>query len=194
MNIIIFGPPGAGKDTQSQLIEEKFGLRQLSTGDILRAEVASASELGLKCKKIMDKGDLVSDDIIIEIIKNAMNEPESQNGVILDGFPRTLAQAEALDEMLKAESKTIDHVVVLDVDNHALISRILGRAEESGEEVRADDNAEVLEKRLDVYHTETTRLLPYYRRQGLVRSINGMKPIEEVTARIEAVLKDANAA
>lgn len=193
MNIIIFGPPGAGKGTQAEIMEEKYGLHQLSTGDILRAEVASQSALGLKCKSIMDAGELVSDEIIVEVIKNAMNESSNQKGVILDGFPRTVAQAEALDEMLKAEHKSIEHVLVLDVDKSALIARILGRADES-DDVRSDDNAQILEKRLDVYHSETTKVLPYYRAQGLIRMIDGMKPIETVTAQIDDVLKDAQAA
>lgn len=194
MNVIIFGPPGAGKGTQSKIMEEKFSMRQLSTGDILRAEVARESELGLKCKEIMAAGDLVSDEIIIEIIKGAMNEPESKNGVILDGFPRTIAQAEALDAMLQAEGQQIDHVLVLDVNNSELINRVLARAEESGKEQRADDNADILEKRLEVYHTQTTRVLPYYRRQGLVRMINGMDPIDQVTTSIMAVLENSAAA
>lgn len=189
MNIIIFGPPGAGKGTQSKIIENNHGLRQLSTGDILRSEVASQSELGLKCKAIMDAGDLVSDEIIINVIKNAIQEEASKNGVIFDGFPRTIAQAEALDEMLKDIGQSIDHVVVLEVDRNALLERITGRAQESGEQSRADDTAEVLEKRLDVYNSQTAKVLPYYRAQGLVRNIDGMKPIENVTEQINSVLK-----
>lgn len=193
MNVIIFGPPGAGKGTQSQFLVENFGLRQLSTGDILRAEVASGSDLGVELKKIMDRGDLVNDELIVEIIKNAMNEPESENGVILDGFPRTLAQAEALDSMLSKEGKKLDHVFVLEVDMHILHNRIVARSEESGE-TRSDDRADVLDKRLEVYNLNTTRVLPYYRKQGLVRPVNGMKSIDEVAAQIAEIIQNQNAA
>ncbi len=187
MNIIMFGPPGAGKGTQAQRIEEAYKIKQLSTGDMLRAEVASESKLGLTLKSIIESGELVSDDIIIELIGNCISEPECEKGFILDGFPRTVAQAKALDDMLAHMARKIDHVIVLEVDHDILLDRIRTRALESGE-TRSDDNEIVLKNRLEVYGRQTAPLLPYYEDKGILRHVDGMKPIDDVTSQIEAII------
>jgi adenylate kinase len=193
MNIILFGPPGAGKGTQAKRIEEKYNIRQLSTGDMLRSEVSSGSDLGQILKAIMNGGQLVPDDVMVRLISYAIDSPECANGFILDGFPRTLAQAEALDAMLAATDMNIDHVVVLKVDDGVLLSRIENRAKETGG-ARSDDNAETLKKRLKVYHDQTAPVLPYYKKQGLLREIDGMVGIDDVTAQIEKALGNRAAA
>ncbi len=146
MNLIIFGPPGAGKGTQAGILETKYGLKQLSTGDMLRGEIASDSDLGRKVKDILACGDLVSDDIMVDMISNRIEREDCAKGFILDGFPRTTAQAEALDDMLSKKDKKIDHVLLLVVDEDALLERIRTRIAESGEDARADDNEETLKK------------------------------------------------
>lgn len=188
MNIIMFGPPGAGKGTQAQKLQADYRIKQLATGDMLRAEVASESALGRTLKAIMDAGELVSDEIIIELIGNCISEPECEKGFILDGFPRTVPQAKALDEMLKHMGRKIDHVIVLEVDHDILIDRIRARSAQTGG-ARADDNADVLKNRLEVYQSQTAPVLPYYEASGVLRRIDGMMPIEAVTDAIEAELQ-----
>ena len=193
MNIILFGPPGAGKGTQAQLLQERHGLVQLSTGDMLRAAVAAGTELGLKAKSIMDAGNLVDDGLMIAIISDRIDQPDCANGFILDGFPRTIPQAEGLDRMLAEKNLKLDRVIEIEVDDQALFARIEGRAQEtaSAGQQRADDNAETLKKRLAVYHEQTAPVLPYYENKGMLKKVDGMAKIEEVSRQIEAILQAA---
>jgi len=187
MNIILFGAPGAGKGTQAEKLVAKYGLVQLSTGDMLRAAISAGTDLGKRAKEIMDRGDLVSDDIIVGMIAARLDDKDCANGVILDGFPRTVAQAEALDEMLASKGLSLDGVIEIRVDEAALFARIENRAAETGG-ARSDDNADTLRKRLAVYHENTAPLLPYYRDKGVLKSVDGMATIDEVAAQIESVL------
>ena len=187
MNIILFGPPGAGKGTQAQRIVDRHGVVQLSTGDMLRAAIAAGSELGLQAKSLMDEGKLVPDDVIIGMIADRMNDEDCKNGVILDGFPRTIAQAKALDAMFAAGHIQLDQVIEIQVDEAALFARIENRAAEPGD-ARSDDTAEVLEQRLKVYHENTAPVLPYYRDKGQLNIVDGMQSIEEVAAQIKSLL------
>ena len=187
MNIILFGAPGAGKGTQAKRLVEARGLVQLSTGDMLRAAIDAGTELGLRAKEIMDRGDLVSDEIILGMIAERMDSPDCANGVILDGFPRTVAQAEGLDAMLEQRGLALDHVIEISVDEDALFARIENRATETGGS-RADDNAETLRKRLAVYHENTAPLLPYYDGKGLLKTVDGMNSIDEVGQAIDGIL------
>ena len=187
MNIILLGPPGAGKGTQAKRIVDERGLVQLSTGDMLREAIANGTALGMKAKEIMDRGDLVADDIILGMIREKLESPACAAGVILDGFPRTIAQAEGLEAMLDEMGQSIACVVELKVDEKALLARIENRAREEGS-ARADDNADVLVKRLEVYHANTAPILPFYASRGLVREVDGMQPIETVAAEIGSIL------
>lgn len=187
MNIILFGAPGAGKGTQAKRLVDARGMVQLSTGDMLRAAIADGTELGRQAKAIMDRGDLVSDDIILGMIAERMEQPDCANGVILDGFPRTVAQADGLGVMFADRGLTLDHVIEIKVDEGALFTRIETRAAETGGS-RADDNAETLRKRLAVYQENTAPLLPYYAEKGLMRTVDGMVSIEEVGQAIDAIL------
>ncbi|ESQ76752.1 adenylate kinase [Asticcacaulis sp. AC402] len=185
MNIILFGPPAAGKGTQAKRLVATRGMVQLSTGDMLRAAIASGSELGTRVKTIMDTGGLVSDAIVIDLIKDNLPRTEAAGGAIFDGFPRTVAQAEALDAMLGGRGAKIDKVVRLKVDEQGLIDRIARRFEEEG---RADDNPESYKVRLAAYNAQTAPLLPYYAAQGKLYEIDGMGAVDDIAARIEAVL------
>ena len=187
MNIILFGPPGAGKGTQAEKLVADHGMVQLSTGDMLRAAIAAKTELGLKAKEIIDRGDLVSDDIMVGMIESRMGDDDCQSGVILDGFPRTVKQAEALDAMFADKNIELAHVIEIKVDENALFARIEKRAAETGGE-RADDNAEVLAKRLKVYHENTAPVLPYYEAKGMLKTVDGMASIEDVSHQISEIM------
>jgi adenylate kinase len=213
LNIILLGPPGAGKGTQAKRLEDKHGLVQLSTGDMLRAERASGSELGRKVQAVMDAGQLVSDDLIIDLIAHRLDGLRAK-GFILDGFPRTVPQAEALDRLLHDKGLKLDRVIEMAVDEGALIDRIAGRFScakcgasyhdrnhrPKAEGVcdvcgskdfvrRADDKPETVKARLEAYRAQTAPILPYYRKKGVLRSVDGMADIDEVGRQIEAVLK-----
>jgi adenylate kinase len=194
VNLILLGPPGAGKGTQAQLLADKHGLVQLSTGDMLRAAVKAGSEIGKKAEAVMKSGGLVSDEIVIGIIADRIEQPDCANGFILDGFPRTLKQADALGSLLTSKGKDLDAVVEIKVDDTILVSRIENRARETlaaGGTVRADDNAEALKTRLMAYYRETSPLVGYYYAYRKLQTVDGMAPIAEVSAQIEAVLKGA---
>jgi adenylate kinase len=216
VKIILLGPPGAGKGTQAQRLQDEFGLRQLSTGDMLRAAVASGSELGLKAKGIMERGELVPDDLMVGLIETRIGEPDCAKGFILDGFPRTLAQAEALDAMLGSRKTALDRVIEMQVDEAALVGRIVGRFSCAkcgagyhdtfkrprkegvcdvcgGTEFarRKDDNEETVKTRMAAYRSQTAPLLPYYRARGVLRAVDGMASMDEVYRQIKAVLGKA---
>ena len=218
MNLILLGPPGAGKGTQAKKLTDERGLVQLSTGDMLRAEVASGSALGLEAKKIMDAGQLVSDAIMIGMIDKRIDQPDCAKGFVLDGFPRTEPQAEALDAMLAKKGKKIDAVIELAVDEGALVERISGRytcakcgsgyhdtfqrpakdgvCDKCGSTEfvrRADDNAETVKARLVAYRKQTAPILPYYKGKGLLRSVDGMADMSEVAKQIDRVLQAVKA-
>jgi len=213
MNLILFGPPGAGKGTQADFLNKKFGYAKLSTGDMLRAAVAAGTELGKKAKDIMAKGQLVPDDVMIGLIRDSIRQPDCKNGFILDGFPRTEAQAEALDGMLSDENKHLNFVIELKVNDQQLIERITGRfscakcgagyhdlhkkprkdgvCDECGASEfsrREDDKAETVTKRLEAYHRQTAPLLPYYSKKNVLVSVDGMADMGDVTRQIEKIL------
>ena len=183
MIIILFGPPGAGKGTQAQILVERFKLKQLSTGDMLRDAIKEGSDLGKEAKAIMDRGELVSDEIILSMIREKLENTESK-GFIFDGFPRNLEQARALDEILRNLKLELDLVIEIVVKDDVLISRIENRARES-KDARSDDNAEVLKKRLNVYHQSTEMIKPYYLEKKKLVKIDGMGSIEQVGKNIE---------
>ncbi|HBH25910.1 MAG TPA: adenylate kinase [Rhodospirillaceae bacterium] len=187
MNIILFGAPGAGKGTQGARLAAERRLPLLSTGDMLRAEVAAASPLGQEIQHILDAGDLVPDVTIIEVIAARLAETDCEHGFILDGFPRTLAQAVALDDMLAHMARSVDHVLVLEVDEPTLTARIAGRAAESGGP-RTDDSAEIAAKRLAIYHAQSAPVVPHYEAKGLVRRVDGGRDMDAVAADIAGAL------
>jgi adenylate kinase len=213
MNIILLGPPGSGKGTQAKRIEQTYGLVQLSTGDMLRATTDSDTEFGRRVKAIMDSGQLVPDEIIVEMIDRRITQPDCSGGFILDGFPRNVAQAQALDAVLAEHSLKLDHVILLDVDEAALVDRLSGRFSctrcgasfhdrynrPSREGIcdgcggtefvrRADDRPEAVRARFEVYRTQTVPILPYYRDRGILRRVDGMADIDVVTREIQAIL------
>jgi len=197
MRLVLLGPPGAGKGTQGDRLIERHGIVRLSTGDMLRAAVKAGTPVGLKAKDIMARGDLVSDEIVIAIIDDRLKEDDVRNGFILDGFPRTVAQAEALDKLLAAKGIRLDAVVELKVDEGVLLRRIETRIAEMtarGETIRADDNPESLKKRLDAYRTQTAPLSAYYKAKGDLLEVDGMAPIPEVEKAIDQGLKARKAA
>ena len=187
MRLILLGPPGAGKGTQAMRLVEKHNIVQLSTGDMLRAAVAAATPIGLKAKEVMDRGDLVSDEIMVSIISDRIDEPDCANGFILDGFPRTIAQANALQDLLASKAMKLDAVIELKVDDKILVDRIETRARETGG-ARADDNAETLKKRLKVYYEQTAPLIEFYGSRDMLQSVDGMASIDEVARQIDTVL------
>ncbi len=191
MRLVLLGPPGAGKGTQAARLMERYDIRQLSTGDMLRAAVQAGTPTGLKAKAVMDGGGLVSDDIVIGIIADRIDEPDTKNGFILDGFPRTVAQAEALDALLARKAMRLDAVVELRVDEAALLSRIEKRVAETaaqGGAVRADDNPHAFKVRLDAYRAQTAPVSAYYAGKGALTSVDGMAPVDAVTRSIQQAL------
>jgi adenylate kinase len=194
MRLVLLGPPGAGKGTQAQRLVAKHGLLQLSTGDMLRAAVEAGTPIGLRAKEMMARGELVPDDMVVAIVAERIDEPDARNGFILDGFPRTVPQAHALDRMLKEKGLKLDAVIELKVDEGALLKRIRKRIAEMkarGEMLREDDDPEVLRRRLLAYRDQTAPLVTYYQLQSVLRSVDGMAPIPEVSSTIDRVLRGA---
>ena len=191
MRLILLGPPGAGKGTQSARLSERFSIPQLSTGDMLRAAVSAGTPVGRQAKAVMDAGALVSDDIVVAIVADRIEQADARNGFILDGFPRTVAQAEALNKMLAGKNMRLDGVVELRVDEAALLGRIEKRVAETvsaGGEIRSDDNAAALHTRLETYRAQTAPVADYYARQGELKAVDGMAQVDEVTAAIVLAL------
>ena len=191
MILIFLGPPGAGKGTQAAHIVERYGIPQLSTGDMLRAAVKAETQVGLKAKEIMDAGNLVSDEIVSAIVEERIEADDCAPGFLLDGFPRTIAQAEMLDAMLEKKGLGLDAVIEIRVDEAALVERLRKRVEETrakGEEPRKDDNEETFKYRLQVYGEQTAPLIPYYEDQGKLKVVDGMGSIADVSAAIDAIL------
>ena len=193
MRLILLGPPGAGKGTQAQRLVEKYSIPQLSTGDMLRAAVKAETEIGLKAKAVMDAGELVSDAIVNAIVSERIDAPDCANGFILDGYPRTLPQADAVAEMLAGKGIGLDAVIELVVDDKALVGRIVKRAEDAkaaGQPVRKDDTPEVFDERLREYYKKTAPLTGYYYAKGMLKTVDGMDTIEGVTSQIEKILAE----
>ncbi|MFQ5984204.1 MAG: adenylate kinase [Alphaproteobacteria bacterium] len=215
MNLILLGPPGAGKGTQARRLEEKFGLVQLSTGDMLRAAIAAGTDVGKRAKRIVEKGELVPDEIIVAIVAERLTQRQGTKGLILDGFPRTVAQAEALDALLAAKGLKLDDVIEMKVVDEQLVERITGRFSCAhcgagyhdtyqrpkvegvcdlcgGREFtrRQDDTPETVRARLQAYHEQTAPLLPYYAARGVLRTVDGMATIDDVARQIEAILEE----
>lgn len=191
MRLILLGPPGAGKGTQAQRLVAKHGIVQLSTGDMLRAAVAAGTPVGQRAKDIMARGELVPDEVVVAIIEDRIEQPDARKGFILDGFPRTVAQAEALERLLERKGLKLDAVIELKVDDGALLKRIetrVAQMQARGETVRPDDNPEALKKRLDAYHAQTAPLSAHYRSKGMLKVTDGMASIDEVTQAIDALL------
>jgi adenylate kinase len=194
MRLILLGPPGAGKGTQAQRLVRKYGIVHLSTGDTLRAAVAAGTPVGLRAKSIMDAGQLVPDDVVVSIIADRVGQPDAKRGFVLDGFPRTVPQAEALERLLAERGLKLDGVIELKVDEGILLKRIENRVAEMtarGEKLRADDNPDVLRGRLDAYRAQTAPLADHYAAKGMLKTVDGMAPIDEVTKAIHAHLKPA---
>ena len=195
MRLILLGPPGAGKGTQAQRLVEKYGIPQLSTGDMLRAAVKAETEVGKRAKAVMDAGELVSDAIVNAIVSERIDADDCRKGFILDGYPRTLAQADAVEAMLAGKGLGLDLVIELVVDDKALIGRIVKRAEEAqaaGQPVRKDDNPVVFEERLREYYKKTAPLIGYYHAKGLLKGVDGMADIDGVTVQIDTLLAGLN--
>jgi adenylate kinase len=189
MRVILLGPPGAGKGTQAQFLIDAYGIVQLSTGDILRGAIAAKTKMGLEAQAVMAKGDLVSDDIVNAIISERLDDEDCKNGFILDGFPRTIAQADALNVILEEKDMKLDGVVELRVDEDILVKRILKRAIESGK-ARADDNEDVIRNRFAVYNELTKPLVKYYEAKGVLKSVDGMMDIQDVRQAIKTALQN----
>jgi adenylate kinase len=193
MRLILLGPPGAGKGTQASRIAKHFGIPQLSTGDMLREAAAAGTPLGLRAKHIMDGGDLVPDEVVIAVVADRIDHTDAVNGFVLDGFPRTVPQAEALDRELEARGIGLDAVLELEVNEDVLLVRIRGRAEQAasqGQPVRRDDNPEVFKTRLKAYRVQTAPVTEYYRSQGLLKIVDGLQPIDVVTEELMTALSE----
>jgi adenylate kinase len=191
MRLILLGPPGAGKGTQSQRLVQKHGIVQLSTGDMLRAAIKAGTPVGRKAKDIMARGDLVSDDIVVGIVSDRIDEPDAKKGFVLDGFPRTVPQAVALDRLLQEKGLELDGVIELKVDEGRLLDRIatrVGEMKARGEPVRPDDNPQAFKTRLDAYRAQTAPLIDYYRKRGALKTVDGMSGIDGVSAAIDLAL------
>ena len=191
MRLVLLGAPGAGKGTQASRIAKRFGIQQLSIGDMLREAAAAGTPLGLRTKHIMDRGELVPDEVVIAVVADRIDQADAANGFVLDGFPRTVPQAEALDRELAARGIRLDAALELEVNEDVLLVRIKGRAEEmanQGQPIRHDDNPEVFETRLKAYRAQTAPVTEYYRSQGLLRIVDGLQPIDTVTEELTAAL------
>jgi adenylate kinase len=186
LNLVIFGAPGSGKGTQSDLLKEKYGLFHISTGDVLREKIKNQTELGKRAEEIISKGQLIPDELMIEILIKVMNDQPDAKGFIFDGFPRTLPQAESLTEMLKKSDIELSAVIALKVDEDELVKRLLKRGEDSG---RSDDNLEIIQKRLNVYRTQTEPLIDFYTKEGKFHGIEGIGSIEDIFKKIDAVIQ-----